>query len=129
MGQLTASRPVEDAICYRMSDAPPSRCSCLSGHDTALTRDALPPDRFIMTKIHPFAFGSKLDGVADSKVCDRLQALQFLTYDELNVGARARDETVLGLAQVRFDVAPRCYFPLSCAFPCLVTRNCLGAES
>lgn len=53
-----------------------------------------------MTKIHPFAFGSKLDGYADSAVSDRLQALQFLTPDDLNVEARARDETVLALAQV-----------------------------
>lgn len=58
------------------------------------------PDRFVMTKIHPFAFGSKLDGAADSSICDRLQALQFLTADDLNVGSHARNDTVLTLAQV-----------------------------
>lgn len=53
-----------------------------------------------MTKIHPLAFGGKLDGVMDAAVSARLSALQFLTPQDLNVGEYARHETVLALAQV-----------------------------
>ena len=57
-------------------------------------------NRFVMTKIHPLAFGGKLDGAADGSISARLRALQFLTADDLNVATHARDDTVLALAQV-----------------------------
>lgn len=56
--------------------------------------------RFVMTKIHPLAFGGRLDGAVDGSISARLRALQFLTADDLNVAVHARDDTVLGLAQV-----------------------------
>lgn len=56
-----------------------------------------------MCKIHPLAFGGKLNGVVDASISARLRQLQFLTPHDLNVGSYARDETVLSLAQVRKD--------------------------
>lgn len=53
-----------------------------------------------MTKIHPLAFGGKLNGAADAATSSRLRELQFLTPDDLNVGVNARDDAVLALAQV-----------------------------
>lgn len=58
-------------------------------------------DRFVMTKIHSLSFGSKLDGAVDAAISTRLQALQFLTPQDLNVSEYARNDTVLALAQVR----------------------------
>lgn len=55
-----------------------------------------------MTKIHPLAFGRKLNGAVDASISSRLRALQFLTPDHLGVVAHARDDKVLGLAQVRW---------------------------
>ncbi|CAM9448429.1 unnamed protein product [Ectocarpus sp. 13 AM-2016] len=56
-------------------------------------------ERFVMSKIHPLAFGSKLDGAVDASISARLQSLQFLTPHDLNVSVYAREETVLTLAQ------------------------------
>lgn len=58
--------------------------------------------RFVMTKIHPMAFGRKLNGAVDASISSRLRALQFLTPDDLGVVEHARDDKVLGLAQVRW---------------------------
>lgn len=53
-----------------------------------------------MSKIHPLAFGSKLDGAVDASISARLLSLQFLTPQDLNVSVYAREESVLTLAQV-----------------------------
>ncbi|CAM9784987.1 unnamed protein product [Scytosiphon promiscuus] len=68
------------------------------GYDSLLAcREHL--ERFVMSKIHPLAFGGKLNGVVDASISARLRKLQFLTPHDLNVGSYARDETVLNLAQ------------------------------
>lgn len=55
-----------------------------------------------MTKIHPIAFGRKLNGAVDASISSRLRALQFLTPDDLGVVEHARGDEVLRLAQVRW---------------------------
>lgn len=53
-----------------------------------------------MTKVHPLAFGGKLNGAADASISSRLRELRFLTPDDLNVGVNSGDDAVLALAQV-----------------------------
>lgn len=53
-----------------------------------------------MTKVHPLAFGGKLNGAADAAISSRLRELQFLTPDDLNAGVNSGDDAVLALAQV-----------------------------
>ncbi|CAN0248718.1 unnamed protein product [Ascophyllum nodosum] len=56
-------------------------------------------ERFVMTKIHPLAFGRMLNGAVDGSISARLRALQFLNYDDLGIVSHARNHTVLALAQ------------------------------
>ncbi|CAM9342905.1 unnamed protein product [Choristocarpus tenellus] len=56
-------------------------------------------ERYVMTKIHHLALAEQLDRAADANVARRLNSLQFLTPDDLDVGLQARDDFVLTMAQ------------------------------